>query len=169
MAWGKLYRRAFLLENGLEFCEGILNEDELFSVEAACLAESMYCLPDIASYIYRVRQGSIMTASRYEKRRESCERMLDHMYGFLRRHSLAGDAVCGDLLSYLFSYANEVSWRYSAEEYLKQYGKYRKIVSRRYGERLASDRRLKAVLRDLHFLLPACIGSRVFKFQNRLR
>lgn len=163
MAWGKLYRRAFLEENGLEFREGILHEDELFSVEAACLMQSSYFLPSCSSYVYRQRPGSIMTASQYERRRESCEKMLSYMHNFLSENSLTCDPASNDLLYYLFSYANEVSWRYSKDEYNRQYARYRKLVCRHYGERLLSDKRLRAVIRDLHFLFPEKIGRTMFR------
>lgn len=58
MAWNKLVSRKFLDENGLEFLEGILHEDELWSFQLACLAESMGVVNDL-TYVYRIRQNSI--------------------------------------------------------------------------------------------------------------
>jgi len=164
MAWGKLYRREFLEQGRLSFCEGVLNEDELFSAEIACLAESMYCLPESKSYMYRVRRGSIMTDSQYELRRVSCEKILAHMYAFLQEHKLDTDPVSNDLLYYLFNYANELSLKYSEKEYNKQYGRYRKIVCPVYAQRLRAANRPRALIRDAHYLLPECLGKYLYRF-----
>jgi len=170
MAWGKLYKKQFLLDNGLFFCEGILNEDELFSSELACVIKTMYCLPDANTYIYKVRDNSIMTSSKYERRLESCQKILSEMYRFLEQRGLKNHSVCNDLLYYLFSYANEVTYRYSRQEYYIQYTGFRNIICRHYGERLLADRRIKAFIRDFHFLFPPCVGKHLFRiltFRNQ--
>lgn len=58
MATSYLYRREWLEQNDLYF-EPVLHEDELWSVEALCLAERVVCT-DYAFYYYRQRPGSIM-------------------------------------------------------------------------------------------------------------
>jgi len=166
MAWGKLYRREFLLQNNLEFCEGVLHEDELFSVELACLANSMYCLPSVRTYIYQVRPGSIMTATPYNRKMESCKVLLGHMYDFLDKNSLRKDPIANDMLYYLFSFSNEVSWRESRTEYFDRYPEYRAIICRKYGERLLGDKRLKALIRDFHYLLPTILGKYLFEMMT---
>ena len=61
--WKQVIRRDFLLENQLSFYEGIIHEDELFTIKAMLLAKR-------ASYIGRVlhhrrlRKGSIMNSPR---------------------------------------------------------------------------------------------------------
>lgn len=60
MACGKLCNRQFLLKNKLFFKEGLLHEDELWSFQLACTAQSM-CVVKADTYIYKVREGSITT------------------------------------------------------------------------------------------------------------
>ena len=54
----RIYRREFLLADGLFFEEGIYHEDNLFTPIVCYYAASVKVIPDIL-YIYRIRQGSI--------------------------------------------------------------------------------------------------------------
>lgn len=56
----RLYRRQFLLENGLKFTEGIYHEDNMFTPVACYYANKVKLIPDCL-YDYRVRGNSIMT------------------------------------------------------------------------------------------------------------
>ena len=56
----RLYKRSFLLENGLRFKEGILHEDDLFTPQACCYARNVRVIDDCL-YDYRVRANSITT------------------------------------------------------------------------------------------------------------
>lgn len=58
MVTSYLYRREWLEQNWLSF-EPVLHEDELWSVQALCLAECVVCT-DWSFYYYRQRPGSIM-------------------------------------------------------------------------------------------------------------
>ena len=56
----QFFRRALLTENHLQFLEGILHEDELFTPLALCAAETV-AVSDARYYQRRVRGDSIMT------------------------------------------------------------------------------------------------------------
>ena len=56
----RLYRRQFLLENGLKFTEGIYNKDNMFTPHVCYHAKKVKVIPDCL-YDYRVRGNSIMT------------------------------------------------------------------------------------------------------------
>lgn len=68
MAWGKLVNRKFLAGNNLYFKEGLLHEDELWSFQLACLAQSMAVVNE-ETYVYKVREGSITENSKTAERR----------------------------------------------------------------------------------------------------
>ncbi|MBR2942172.1 MAG: glycosyltransferase [Clostridia bacterium] len=59
MVWQCAYRRAFLLENGLQMAEGLLFEDELFQAPALFAAERTAVVDETILH-YRQRAGSIM-------------------------------------------------------------------------------------------------------------
>ena len=66
MAWNKLCRREFLLENDLFFKEGLIHEDVLWTFKVACKANNMYVVKR-PLYNYYVRSSSIMTSMSIEK------------------------------------------------------------------------------------------------------
>lgn len=57
----KIYKRAFLVNHGLQFYEGILHEDALFLVEAIICAQKVINIGDCL-YVYRRRKNSITQA-----------------------------------------------------------------------------------------------------------
>lgn len=59
-AWRQLFSKKFLEENNLYFYEGILHEDELFSIICVMKAERVAYL-NRELYVYRRRDGSIMS------------------------------------------------------------------------------------------------------------
>ena len=54
---GKLYRRQFLVDNGLQFPAGILYEDLLFTTQAYCSARTIAVVPDLV-YVWNVRRDA---------------------------------------------------------------------------------------------------------------
>lgn len=68
MAQNKLYRLDFICLQDLKFKEGIVHEDELWSLQVACLAQSLRAV-NSPTYIYYVREGSITTSANAEERK----------------------------------------------------------------------------------------------------
>ena len=61
------FNRRFLSEGGVTFREGIIHEDELFSVLILSRAKRVCCVAE-AYYCYRVREGSLTTGDNLAKR-----------------------------------------------------------------------------------------------------
>lgn len=59
MAWNKLVKKNFVLENSLFFEPGLVNEDSLWSFMVACCLEKTSFVREV-TYYYRIRQNSIM-------------------------------------------------------------------------------------------------------------
>lgn len=66
MAWNKLCRREFLINNNLLFKEGLIHEDIHWTFMVACKAQSLYVVKRFV-YNYYVRSSSIMTSMSIEK------------------------------------------------------------------------------------------------------
>ncbi|MDO4924988.1 MAG: glycosyltransferase [Turicibacter sp.] len=64
--WDDLYKRSFLEENNLKFYEGIIHEDEEFTPKCILKAKRIKVI-DCLGYVYRQREGSIMTCLRSDK------------------------------------------------------------------------------------------------------
>lgn len=85
-----LYRKDFLIQNGLFFKEGIVHEDQEFTPRAYCLAKRIAYI-NVPAYNYWVRSGSIMTSP--EKRAKKAKDLLvicDSLYQFTQKHIKEG-------------------------------------------------------------------------------
>ena len=87
MAVNKLYRTDFLNQYGLRFKEGIIHEDELWSFQVACLAQSMAVVRQ-ETYIYKLREGSITVREFSPRRAESMNIILKEMCAFAEKYGL---------------------------------------------------------------------------------
>ena len=69
--WLQLYRREFIIEKGLSFCEGIIHEDNLFTFVSILSAQRCGYIED-ELYLKRIRPDSITTSTA----------SFDHSYGY---------------------------------------------------------------------------------------
>lgn len=119
-------RRDLLVKNGLNFEEGLIHEDELFTPQLYALASTMMYIPRVFFH-RRVRQGSIMTSVKIEKTLDVLQYIIVELCKFAKAHSSARTVVllrCYDL----FSHAENLK-----QDYLKQQiPDYWKKVKREY-------------------------------------
>lgn len=119
-------RRELLMKNNLDFKEGLIHEDELFTPQLYALANTMMYIPRMFFH-RRVRQGSIMTSVKIEKTLDVLQYIIVELCKFAKAHSSARTVVllrCYDL----FSHAENLK-----QDYLKQQiPDYWKKVKREY-------------------------------------
>lgn len=89
MAWNKLIRRDFLIKNKIKFLEGIIHEDNLWSFQLACKAESM-AIVDAITYIYYRHPNSIM-ANLNKKGLDSRLKVIAGIQSFVQENGLVDD------------------------------------------------------------------------------
>lgn len=158
MAQNKLYRRAFLLENNLWFKEGIIHEDELWSSEIACLLTNMYVVK-AETYLYNIREGSIMTDIKFKKRVDSFVGILNGFDDFITSHGLTKDAIANDLYFRQFVYAIHMVWKQGIESYNMMYPIFRDQFKRsKWHLILANGTKYRRTIRDLHYFVPSSVG-----------
>lgn len=89
MAQNKLYRTDFLRKESIFFKEGLVFEDELWSLELACLAKSIRIVKT-PTYLYYIRQGSITTTinNNKEKKMEKLEELVKEIRLFLYNRNI---------------------------------------------------------------------------------
>lgn len=166
MAVNKLYDVTFLRNNSLTFCNGLIHEDELWSVEIACLAQSMYVIRS-STYIYKVRDGSITTAN-LETKRERMHNafftMLASFYLFMSQHSLTSDYYANTFLQILFNYVIRFSPDISS--FYKSYMKCRSIIPAGFKYLFLNQFSLRKQIRDFHFIFPPVLGYYIYKYLN---
>lgn len=85
-ACSKVYNRRFLVESGLRFEPGILNEDTLFSFQAACHARKVTFVNRVFYHALE-REGSI-TRSSFEVRFRDMNTVFDKGRAYLATHGM---------------------------------------------------------------------------------
>ena len=150
----KLYRIGFLKANLLRFYEGIIHEDELWSFQVACLAQSL-CAVGHETYIYKVRAGSITVNKDHNYRCRCINIIMREMHEFVKAHNLQGNINVFNIQQN-FRMIMMYSVQSEAPSYLPDlYKKLRqdKIVS--WKDCFLHDGLdIRKQLRDFHFLLP---------------
>jgi heptose III glucuronosyltransferase len=76
--WFKLYRRSFLLDQNIMFVDGLINEDQLYSILTFVKAMNVSSI-DIPFYRYRHRSGSI---SKVLDMKSAIRRVESDLYSF---------------------------------------------------------------------------------------
>lgn len=77
MAWNKLIRRQFLMDQNLLFAPEMIHEDELWSFQLYDVVKSVLLIPDV-TYFYEQNSNSIMTSPAYYTRRIEAYHILVH-------------------------------------------------------------------------------------------
>lgn len=163
MAWNKLCRKDFLLNNNLTFEEGYLHEDVIWSFKLACKAQTMYVINKV-TYHYLVRSSSIMTSMSIEHDITVYLKAFAKIIDFVKaegilfgssEYKIIEGKKCGILYSLLQKKEIGLYNKYYKAFYLQRYVSpltaYRKhIINFSY------------LLRDLHYCMPVCLG-RLYK------
>ena len=157
IAVNKLYRADFLKNNHLQFENHLIHEDELWSFQVACHASSL-CAVKKKTYIYKMRQGSIMDVSKNEKRAESYIYIVKEMCNLVNEKGLHYASTHHLIQVFFYTtlsfYANDPLKRARAYKELRSYTKM-SVKNRLKGNRFS----LKSNLLDIHYYLPSNIGS----------
>lgn len=86
-AWLYAIKAEFLRGTGLQFVQGIINEDEVFTRDLFLRAESVY-MSSRKFYQYRLRKGSIMQSGVYRHRVLSLVRVAEEIHALYERENI---------------------------------------------------------------------------------
>ena len=165
MAWNKLCRREFLIQNNLFFEEGLLHEDVIWTFKLACKAASMYVVKQ-PTYIYSIREASIMTGMSIDKDVSVYVKAFDVIAGFIRsehrelgqsEYSIFQGKRAGILYSLLQKGETALFEKYYPMFYKQCYVSpwkafQKNVISMGY------------LIRDMHYLLPVTLGKWYMRF-----
>lgn len=164
MACGKLCNLEFVKKNQLYFQEGIIHEDDLWSLKVAIVANSMYVIRK-PTYIYKIRQGSI---TENESKRENIKnfipilKMMDDNLRNLKGHSSK---------DIYYFYDNLLKWKYMnsiTNRWRQEYTELRRLDLRPFSYMLKSSLHSKQYFRSHgHRLLPPHIGYSLYSYISK--
>ena len=158
MPWNKLCSKTFLVSNNLLFQEGIIYEDELWSLKLANCAQSMYLVSSI-TYFYKIRENSIMTTVNtniYEK----LERKIV-LYTLLEKYVLIDQKYDVSNYDYLENKRNNLLndlYEHRREIHIKS------LYLKLHNSTIYSSssfpvaHTFKVFIRDFHFIIPGWIS-----------
>lgn len=89
MAWNRLYKKMYLLQNNLYFKEGLLHEDELYSFQVATTAQAMAAVYE-ETYIYKVRSNGNITSQRKLKNLKDVLYINKEKYSYIQQQYQSG-------------------------------------------------------------------------------
>ena len=158
MSVNKLYSLSFLNRHQIRFREGIINEDELWSFQIACLAKSMYVVKS-ETYLYKIREGSISVRKDSDKRCYSLNVILKEMCDFATAHGLQQNADVHNTIQ-IFRMISLYSINQESPALLRQfYGKQREMMSTRWTRCVRlNGLQIRKQLRDVHMVLPVSLA-----------
>lgn len=163
MAWNKLCNREFLVENNLFFEEGLLHEDVIWSFKLACTASNMYVVSK-NTYVYTIRQNSIMTSLNIEKDLSIYMEVFDLIAQYIQEKKLEWNQSV-----YILFYGKRAGILYSLLErneinLFKKY--YLQLKQQCYLSPLKAFAKgivsWQYLLRDFHYVLPVSCGRLYF-------
>lgn len=168
----KLYRMGFIRDSHLRFKDGIWYEDELWSLESACLLQSMRVVRK-DTYLY-YRNDYSTTAQQVGKKVKYSSSYVDILEEL--RHFMSERQLFNATLYFFIQWFFLNKYLFCFLEDRRAYAdRYREVVSlARFGwwKRMrANGLSLKYHIRDLHYLLPASIAPywqrTLFKFLKK--
>lgn len=101
MAPNKLYRKTFVEQYALNFKEGLIHEDELWTAKIAFLLENMYVVSQ-KTYLYKIRENSIMTSLDAQKDIDAVCDVMKELGIFFKQYRLNKNPVANGLMIRLF-------------------------------------------------------------------
>ena len=159
MAWNKLYRLDYIRENHLLFKEGMIHEDELWTFQVACTAQSVFVTTSM-TYVYRLRGESIITGTSLQKKMAAMTMVLQEMWTFAVQRGIVHNSDVYEKIQCI-CINNLKMLRTDKALFCNQYRKQREIV--KYGSKDVLGLKGLSVyrlLRDIHCLMPKKIACK---------
>lgn len=164
MAWNKLCKTSFLREQQLFFKEGLIHEDDLWSVCLSIKAKSMYVVQQ-PTYCYYIREGSITTTLNAEKEVRSYITIIEEFRTFQARNGLKKNLLDEWILCY---YHHCLRWSrlQNKESQYSIYKKMRNADKRSFMEKFGSyTQKLSILSLCFHPLMPPFAGFVIYKLR----
>lgn len=167
MAWNKLCNLNFIKQNKLYFKEGLINEDNLWSFQLACLAQTMYITKEQV-YIYKVRANSIMGSIDLFKKADAFSTIFYEAYKWSIQRGLINDKnVLDKILFYREIVLGIIFSQESNSEKKRMYLKcYKRIRITPYKAYRDKSIKARSLIKELYNYLPNLLGFWYIRLYN---
>lgn len=167
MAWNKLCNLNFIKQNKLYFKEGLINEDNLWSFQLACLAQTMYIAKEQV-YIYKVRANSIMGSIDLFKKADAFSTIFYEAYKWSIQRGLINDKnVLDKILFYREIVLGIIFSQESNSEKKRMYLKcYKRIRITPYKAYRDKSIKARSLIKELYNYLPNLLGFWYIRLYN---
>lgn len=167
MAVNKMCNIEFLIKSHLNFKEGLLNEDDLWSFQLACTANTMYVIKK-STYIYKVRESSITGKQDNLKRADSVSMITKEIYSWAKATGIIyNKGVLNKVLSYreeIFTIIfSQATYKERTSLYLKCYKRIRISPWGAYNNKAI---RGSSLLKEIFNYMPGILGYWYLRLYN---
>ena len=156
MSWNKLCNHSFILANELFFKERLNHEDQLWSAELACSAESLYFVNE-TTYFYYIHEKSIMAIEPVAQIPQYNIEVLKGFYEYLEKKKTFSPDVEGVVEERLKGILLSVMHYLKPSRYLL-YRTFRKCDVRSFKTKFLSNNTLKDTIMHLDMYMPIPLG-----------
>ena len=167
MAVNKLCNIELLKKNHLYFKEGLINEDDLWSFQLACTANTMYVILK-STYIYKVREASITGKQDNFRRADSISTITKEIYSWAKKNGIIyHKGVLKKVLSYreeIFTIIfSQATYKEKTSLYLKCYKRIRISPWEAYNNKAI---RGSSLLKEIFNYMPGILGYWYLQLYN---
>lgn len=166
-AWNKLYRKGFIQSERLLFKEGLIHEDELWSLQIASLATTIVAVKN-KTYIYRIRENSITTqANGLERKQKAFTTIFMEYARFLKERNLSNSKKHIPLLLFAFNQTIGVANKVNSKIYNHTFDECKNELNISIIDFIHTYHfKLKSYILNLHVLLPKFLGKKYYLYFN---
>lgn len=161
VVWNKLIKKSFIFNNQLFFLEGVIFEDNLWSFGASIVSQTLYVVDKI-TYLYLIRNGSVMTSTPINKQLLSYRLVVSGMYSLTVVHQLKRNKYCHHYIEcFRRRYFKMLCDDYRA--FKSEYIALRRVLSKPWWDCFIMNafHPLKQI-RDFHLLFPPFWGAGLY-------
>ena len=159
MAVNKLCNLEFIRKEKLYFKEGLVNEDELWSFQLACAAQSMFVIKQ-QTYRYIIRKSSITSGSNIARDARTFATLTQETYSWSKERDLLSNTDVAKKILFYRKIAHKKiarlsSYKEGAELYIKCYKGIKLNTFKLY---LKSGVAIKYLFKDWYYHIPRAFG-----------
>ena len=169
MAWNKLCNLDYIRMEKLYFKEGLINEDELWSFQLACTAQSMYVI-DKCTYTYKIRTNSITSTTNLVKKAEAFAIITKEAYEWSTQKGFASNYDVFNKIMWFREYslrtiAEIENSKDRKKTYIRCYKRLRIAPWKAYKNKTLSKRSL---FKELYNFMPGLLGYWYIRLYNSI-